>query len=57
MTHYGIPGFGTVAAFARALKTDGDSDKLDSAVSEMHEADDLMTEIAEAAVNVQAAKT
>ena len=57
MTHYGITGFGTVAAFARALKTAGDSDKLEAAVKDMYKADDLMTELAEAAVNTQAAKT
>ncbi len=55
MTHYGITGFGTVAAFARALKLGGDSEKLEGAVKDMHRADDLMTEIAEAAVNVKAA--
>lgn len=54
MTHYGITGFGTVAAFARALKLSSDSDKLESAVKDMHKADDLMSELAEAAVNVQA---
>ncbi len=57
MTHYGITGFGTVAAFARALKAARDSDKLETAVKDMHQADDLMTEIAEAAVNTQAAKS
>ena len=56
MTHYGITGFGTVAAFARALKLNGDSDKLEKAVKDMHTADDLMSELAEAAVNVKAAK-
>ena len=54
MTHYGITGFGTIAAFARALKFKGDSDKLEAAVKDMHGTDDLMTEIAEAAVNVKA---
>ncbi|MEO7338958.1 MAG: DUF892 family protein [Caldimonas sp.] len=56
MTHYGITGFGTVAAFARALKLDADSDRLESAVKDMHISDDLMTELAEAAVNVSAVK-
>ena len=56
MTHYGITGFGTVAAFARALKLSSDSDKLEAAVKEMHKADDLMSELAEAAVNVRAAE-
>lgn len=55
MTHYGITGFGTVAAFARALKIQGDSHKIEAAVKDMHGADDLMTEIAESAVNVSAA--
>ena len=56
MTHYGITGFGTVAAFARALTLQGDSDQIESAVKDMHSADDLMSEIAESAVNVQAVK-
>lgn len=56
MTHYGITGFGTVAAFARALKLSGDSDALEKAVKDMHVVDDLMSELAEAAVNVKAAK-
>jgi ferritin-like metal-binding protein YciE len=55
MTHYGITGFGTVAAFARALKLGTDSHKLETAVKDMHQSDDLMSELAEAAVNVQAA--
>ena len=55
MTHYGITGFGTVAAFARALKLQGDSDRIKAAVSDMYSADELMTEIAESAVNLQAA--
>lgn len=55
MTHYGITGFGTVAAFARALDVDGDSERLEAAVKDMHVSDDLMSELAEAAVNVKAA--
>ena len=54
MTHYGITGFGTVAAFAKALKLDGDHDKLEAAVKDMHGSDDLMSELAESAVNVEA---
>lgn len=54
MTHYGITGFGTVAAFAKALKLDDDRDQLEAAVKDMHVADDLMSELAEAAVNVDA---
>ena len=54
MTHYGITGFGTVAAFAKALKLVGDHDKLEAAVKDMHGSDDLMSELAESAVNVEA---
>jgi len=54
MTHYGITGFGTVAAFSRALKLDDDNGQLEAAVKDMHIADDLMSELAEAAVNVDA---
>ena len=57
MTHYGITGFGTVAAFARALRLSADSDKIETAVKDMHRADDLMSELAEAAVNEEAAQS
>jgi ferritin-like metal-binding protein YciE len=54
MTHYGITGFGTVAAFAKALKLDDDVTKLEAAVKDMHSGDEMMTELAESAVNVDA---
>ncbi len=54
MTHYGITGFGTVKAFATALKLDDDAAQLHAAVADMHGSDDLMTELAESAVNVEA---
>ena len=54
MTHYGITGFGTVAAFAKALKFSDDREQLESAVKDMHVSDDLMSELAEAAVNSEA---
>ena len=54
MTHYGITGFGTVAAFSNALKLLDDNKKLNSAVKDMYQADELMTELAQAAVNVDA---
>ena len=54
MTHYGITGFGTVAAFAKALKLEDDNKQLKAAVKEMYAADELMTELAEAAVNADA---
>lgn len=54
MTHYGITGFGTVAAFAKALKLDDDVAKLNAAVKDMYSGDEMMTELAESAVNVDA---
>ena len=54
MTHYGITGFGTVAAFAKALKLDEHNTKLEAAVKDMHRGDDMMSELAESAVNVKA---
>lgn len=55
MTYYGITGFGTVAAFSKALKLEDDNKQLKAAVKDMHAADQLMTEPAEAAVNQEAA--
>ena len=55
MTHYGITGFGTVMAFAQALKLNDDAKKLAASVKEMYNSDELMTELAESAVNVRAA--
>ncbi|MDB5891516.1 MAG: hypothetical protein JWP47_2347 [Polaromonas sp.] len=55
MTHYGITGFGTVMAFAQALKLGDDAKKLEAAVKDMYTNDELMTELAESAVNVSAA--
>ena len=54
MTHYGITGFGTVSAFAKALKFTGDHEQLGMAVRDMYRSDELMTELAEGAVNVAA---
>ena len=56
MTHYGITGFGTVAAFAKALKLSDDTKQLHAAVEDMKSADDLVSELAESAVNVEAVK-
>ena len=54
MTHYGITGFGTAAAFAKALKLIDDNKQLKAAVKDMYTSDELMTELAEAAVNMDA---
>ena len=55
MTHYGITGFGTVSAFAKALNLPDDHEQLKAAVGDMYSSDDLMSELAESAVNVSAA--
>jgi ferritin-like metal-binding protein YciE len=55
MTHYGITGFGTVASFSAALGLQEDNQQLKDAVKDMYQSDELMTELAEAAVNVDAA--
>ena len=54
MTHYGITGFGTVAAFAKALGLEDDAQKIQAAVADMHKGDDMMSKLAESAVNVEA---
>ena len=54
MTHYGITGFGTVAAFAKALKLTDDVKQLSTAVKDMKSSDDLVSELAESAVNLEA---
>lgn len=55
MTHYGIVGFGTLAAYAKALNLEEDEEILSTAVKGMYNADDLMSELAEGAVNPSAA--
>ena len=54
LTHYGITGFGTVAAFAKALQLKDDNKQLKAAVKDMYNADKLMSDLAEAAVNEDA---
>lgn len=54
MTHYGITGFGTVAAFAKALKLSDAHTQLSKSVKDMYQSDELMTELAEGAVNAKA---
>ena len=55
MTHYGIAGFGTAAALAATLGFEDDQEQLESAVGDMYDTDDLMSEVAEGAVNEDAA--
>ena len=54
MTHYGIAGFGTAAAYAQALGLDEDGKKLEEATGEIYMGDEYMTRLAETSVNLQA---
>ena len=54
MTHYGIAGFGTAAAYAKALGLEGDERKLEEATKEIYGGDEFMTKLAETSVNLQA---
>lgn len=47
MTHYGIAGFGTAAAYAQALGMDDDAEKLEQATKEIYGADEYMTQLSE----------
>lgn len=54
MSHYGIAGFGTAAAYAEALGRAADVKKLDRITKDIYGADQNMTDLAERSVNLQA---
>lgn len=54
MSHYGIAGFGTAAAYAEALGKSGDRKKLDAITKDIYGADEYGTKLAETAVNIAA---
>ena len=54
MSHYGIAGFGTAAAFAAGLGFKADDKKLKAATKDIYESDEYMTKLAESSVNLQA---
>lgn len=54
MTHYGIAGFGTAAAYAKALGLKDDNKKLRDATKEIYMGDEYMTQLAETGVNLKA---
>lgn len=54
MTHYGIAGFGTAAAYAKALGLKDDAKKLGEATKEIYSNDKYTTKLADASVNVHA---
>ena len=53
MTHYGIAGFGTAAAYAKALGLKNDTQAIKLAVKEMKGGDDFVSKLAATAVNIQ----
>ena len=54
MTHYGITGFGTAAAYADALGLAEDTKKLKNATGEIYMGDEYMNKLAETSVNLNA---
>ncbi len=54
MTHYGIAGFGTAAAYAKALGEKDAEKKLRAATKEIYGGDDYATLLADTAVNIAA---
>ena len=54
MTHYGIAGFGTVAAYASALGLKDDAKKLKAATKDIYFGDEYGTRLAETSVNIDA---
>lgn len=55
MCHYGIAGFGTAKAFAKALGHEDHVAKLDGAVDAIYESDQYMSDLAERSKNLEAA--
>ena len=55
MSHYGLAGYGTLAAMARILGHEDDAEALASDLDEIYDADRYLTFIAEMKVNKQAA--
>lgn len=52
--HYEIAGYGTVRTYARQLGFEGQADLLQQTLNEEGQTDHLLTEIAEARVNIEA---
>ena len=54
MCHYGLAGFGTAAAYAKALDMNDHETKLSEIVEEIYGSDDYMSDLAERSVNLRA---
>jgi ferritin-like metal-binding protein YciE len=57
MSHYGLAGFGTAAAYAGALGMKDDAAKLKSIASDIYKADEYTSKLAERSEQAAAAKT
>ncbi|MBV8891393.1 MAG: ferritin-like domain-containing protein [Acidobacteria bacterium] len=57
MSHYGLAGFGTAAAYANALGMNDDAAKLKSIASDIYKADEYTSRLAERSEQATAAKT
>jgi ferritin-like metal-binding protein YciE len=55
MSHYGLAGFGTAAAYARALGLTDHADKLDEIVADIYKGDEYASQLAEKAEKAAAA--
>ena len=56
MCHYGIAGFGTAKAYAKALGRHEDVTQLDAALDGIYDGDDYMSDLAERLEGIQADK-
>lgn len=54
MTHYGLAGFGTAAAYAGALGRTDDAEKLHRATQEIYRGDEYASTLAETSINLKA---
>lgn len=54
MTHYGLAGFGTAAAYADALGRNEDAEKLHHATKEIYRGDEYASTLAETTINLKA---
>jgi ferritin-like metal-binding protein YciE len=54
MSHYGLAGFGTAAAYAKALGLKDEVKQLDKITKEIYLADEYGTRLAETSVNIEA---
>jgi ferritin-like metal-binding protein YciE len=54
MSHYGIAGFGTAAAYAEALGRKKDAEALHRITKEIYSADENMSDLAERSLNLRA---